>query len=102
MAYRFEFAPEMVAKANERHDWIAVQSPGRAEKWYRGLFEKIETLKKYPKRCPVASESADYGEKLRYLTYGKRGGVHRILFTIRGDVIRIVGLHHGARGSFEF
>jgi plasmid stabilization system protein ParE len=102
MEYRFEFAPEMVAKANERHDLIAEHSLERAEKWYRGLFEKIETLKKYPRRCPRAPESEDYGEELLYLTYGKRGGVYRILFTIRDDVIRIVALHHGARGSIEF
>jgi plasmid stabilization system protein ParE len=102
MEYHFEFAPELVAKANERHDWIAEHSPERAEKWYRELFERIETLKNHPNRCPVASESVDYGEELRYLTYGKRGGVYRILFTIRGDVIRIVALHHGAKGSIEF
>jgi plasmid stabilization system protein ParE len=102
MEYRFEFAPEMVAKANERHDWIAEHSPERAEKRYRGLFEKIESLKTHPRRCPVASESVDYGEELRYLTDGKRADVYRILFTIRDDVIRIVALHHGARGSIEF
>ena len=102
MEYRFEFAPKMVAKANARHDWIAEHSLSRADKWYRGLFEKIETLKTLPKRCPVAPESDAYGEELRCLTYGKRTGVYRILFTIRGDVIRIVALHHGARGSIEF
>jgi plasmid stabilization system protein ParE len=101
MEYRFEFAPEMVAKANERHDLIAEHSPERAEKWYRGLFERIETLKKHPTYCPVAPESVDYGEELRYLTYGKRGGVYRILYTIRDDVIRIIAMHHGARGSID-
>jgi plasmid stabilization system protein ParE len=102
MDIRFEFAPEMVAKANERRDMIAEYSPARAEKWYRGLFEKIETLKTLPTRCPVAPESEAYGEELRYLTYGKRSGIYRIFFTIRGDVIRIVALHHGARGSIDF
>ncbi len=102
MEYRFEFAPEMVAGANERHDWIAERSPERAGKWYRGLFEKIETLQTHPKRCPVAPESEDYGEQLRYLTYGKRGDIFRILFTIRGDVIRIIALHHAAQGPYEF
>ena len=67
MEYRFEFAPAMVAKAkaNARQDWIADFSPERAEKWYRGLFQKIETLKLHPKRCPIASESFAYGEELR-------------------------------------
>jgi hypothetical protein len=44
----------------------------------------------------------DYGEELRDLTYEKRSGVHRILFTIHGDVIRIIELHHSAQGSIEF
>lgn len=98
MEYRFEFAPEMVASANERHDRVAERSPVRAEKWYRGLFEKIETLKIHPKRCPIAPESEVFGEPLRYLTYGKRGNVFRIIFAIRGDVIRVVALHHAAQG----
>jgi plasmid stabilization system protein ParE len=102
MEYRFEFAPEMVARANEQHDWIAERSPERAEKWYRGLFEKIKTLKTYPKRCPVASESVAYGEELRFLVYGKRGDLFRVLFTIRDEEIRIVGLHHAAQGPYEF
>lgn len=102
MDIRFEFAPEFIAKVTEQHDWIAERSPERAEKWYRGLFQTIETLKTYPRRCPVASESVAYGEELLYLTYGKRGGVFRILFTIRDDVIRIVTLHHAAQGALEF
>lgn len=50
----------------------------------------------------MAPESEDYGEQLRYLTYGKRGDIFRILFTIRGDVIRIIALHHAAQGPYEF
>ena len=60
-------------KANERHDWVAENSPERADKWYRGLFEKIKTLKTFPNRCPVAPERGDYGEELHCLTYGKTG-----------------------------
>ena len=52
MEYRFEFAPAMVARANARHDWVAEKSPDRADKWYRGLFERIETLKSHPTRYP--------------------------------------------------
>ena len=102
MEYRFEFAPGMVARVNDRHDWIAERSPERAEKWYRGLFEKIETLKTHPRRCPVAAESVDHGEELHYLTYGQRGDMFRILFAIRDDVIRIEALHHTAQGPYEF
>ena len=99
MEYRFEFAPAMVARANARHDWVAEKSPDRADKWYRGLFERIETLKSHPNRCPVAPERGDNGEELRYLTYGRRSDVYRIPFAIRGDVIRIVALIHGARDT---
>jgi uncharacterized DUF497 family protein len=102
MEYRIELAPEVVARACERFDWIAVTSPERAEKWYRGLIAKIETLKTHPKRCPVAAESQAYGEQLRYLTYGRRGDVFRVFFTIRDDMIRVIGLHHAAQGPFDF
>ena len=83
------------------HDWIARHSPARAETWYRGLFEAIETLKTLPTRCPVISESPALGEDVRELLYGKRRGVYRIIFSIRGDVIRILSIWHGARGAWK-
>jgi plasmid stabilization system protein ParE len=101
MAYRFEFAPTAIAQAGEIHDRIAELSPEQAAKWYQGLFEKIETLKTFPLRCPKADLGGDPGEEYRELLYGKRRHMYRILFTVRDDVIRIATIWRASRGPVE-
>jgi plasmid stabilization system protein ParE len=101
MAYRFEFAPTAIAQAGEIHDRIAELSPEQAAKWYRGLFEKIDTLKSFPLRCPKAEVSGDVGEEYRELLYGKRRHMYRVLFTVHDDLIRIVSIWRASRGSVE-
>ena len=86
-----------MADADAAYEWIARDSPDRAARWYRGLFERIETLRTRPSRCPLAPESEAFGEEIRQLLYGRRHGVYRILFTIQGDVITIFRIRHGAQ-----
>ncbi len=97
MEYRFRFSPLAMAEADAAYDWIARNSPARAAEWYRGLFEKIETLRTHPRRCPLARESGAFGEEVRQLLYGKRRGVYRILFAIREDTIVVFSIRHSAR-----
>lgn len=103
MEFRFEFAPRALRDADEAYRWILEnsKSQAQADRWYRGLFKKIETLKTGPRRCPVADESDVFDEEIRELLYGKRRGVYRILFAIRGQVIHIFTIRHGARGPLE-
>lgn len=101
MEYRFEIDDRAIADANFYFDRIAEHSPGRAERWYRGLFARIDTLKKFPLRCPRAPESEKFGEEVRELLYGKRSATYRVLFVIRGDVIKILAIWRGTRGPTE-
>jgi plasmid stabilization system protein ParE len=96
MAYRFNFAPRAVEDAETAYAWIARKSPRQAANWYIKLFEAIETLKLNPARCSLAPESEVFPEEIRQLLYGKRQNVYRILFAIRGDVIHILRIRHGA------
>ena len=68
-----------------------------ALRWLRGIRAKINTLKTSPHRCPVDPDSAVYGQEVRVLLYGKRQGVHRVLFTIRGDAVYILTVRHSAQ-----
>jgi plasmid stabilization system protein ParE len=97
MDYRFKFSRRAVREAEEAFTWLAEHSPERAAKWYTGLFETIETLKTYPRRCPLAPESDAVEEEIRQLFYGKRQGIYRSLFAIRGEEIAILSIRHGAR-----
>lgn len=101
MEYRFRFAPQAVADAEEAYGWIAQQSPVRAARWYTKLFEAIETLKTNPSRCSLAPESDAFDEEIRQLLYGKRRGTYRILFTVRGHVVHVFRILHGSRQSLK-
>lgn len=71
MAYRFELTAQARDEADEVYHWISESSPERAARWYEGLILSIESLMKFPRRCPVAPESAEFGEEVRVLLYGK-------------------------------
>jgi plasmid stabilization system protein ParE len=103
MEYRFEFAPRALRDADEAYCWILETSKSRtvADRWYRGLFRKIEMLKNSPHRCPIADESDAFDDEIRELLYGRRRGVYRVLFAIRGRVIHIFTIRHSARGPME-
>jgi len=97
MAYRFDLTHRALRDAMEVYEWIARNSPAHAARWYRGLFQRIRTLAESPRRCPVAPENEAFDEEVRQLLYGRRRGVYRILFVIRGDQILILAILHSAR-----
>ena len=99
MEYRVDISPEALAQAIEARDWIADSSPDRAAKWLDKLLESIESLKTFPLRCPSAPDRDAYGEDVRVLLYGKRRGIYRVLFTVQDDLIVVVAIRHGARGT---
>jgi plasmid stabilization system protein ParE len=81
--------------------WILGQSRSRttALRWVRNLRAKIATLKTSPHRCPTDPDSELYGEEVRVLLYGKRGGVYRVLFAIRGQKVHVLTVRHSAQRS---
>jgi plasmid stabilization system protein ParE len=102
VTYRLRVTARAVADADEASDWIAEHvSPAQADRWYRGLFEQMETLTQHPLRCPLAAESDRFGEELRELLYGKRNNKHRIVFAIRNKDVVVLHVHHAARKEFE-
>jgi len=75
------------------------RSTRTALRWARGIRSKIATLRSSPQRCPVDPDSEVYGEEVRVLLYGKRRGVRRVLFTIRGDTVHVLTVRHSAQRS---
>jgi plasmid stabilization system protein ParE len=75
------------------------KSTRTALRWANGIRAKIATLKSNPQRCPIDPDSEVYGEEVRVLLYGKRRGVRRVLFTIRGDTVHVLTVRHSAQRS---
>jgi plasmid stabilization system protein ParE len=79
-------------------------SPTVAARWYNGLIQKINTLRRHPSRCPLAAEDDKFPEEIRELLYGrggKRSHKHRIIFTVRQDTVHILYVRHTARDELE-
>jgi plasmid stabilization system protein ParE len=102
VTYRLRITARAVADADEAYAWLAEHaSPAQAERWYRRLFEQMETLIHQPLRCPRAAESDKFPEDLRELLYGTRNNKYRILFTIRNDDVVVLYIQHAARKELE-
>jgi len=72
-----------------------------ASRWYNGLLKKVATLRTHPTRCPIASESEKFPFEIRELLYGRRRQVFRIIFTIAGDTVSMLFVHHSAQQELE-
>lgn len=102
MTYRIEITERAAADAESAYAWIAEHiSPEQAERWYRGLLRQIATLSKSARRCPLADENDRFPHELRVLLYGKRRSTYRVLFTIEGDTVYVLFVHHGARDELK-
>jgi plasmid stabilization system protein ParE len=77
------------------------RSRAAAIKWFNALDKKIQTLSKYPLRCPLAAESDKFPEDIRELLHGPKRQKYRILFTIRDDTVHVLYVRHAARDELE-
>ena len=101
MTYHVFIQPRAEREIQMAALWILGQSKSRATalRWARNLRTKIATLRTSPQPCPIDPDSQVYGEEVRVLLPGKRGGVHRVLFTIRGDTVHVLTVRHSAQRS---
>ncbi len=77
-------------------------SPAVAVKWFNSLIKQIDTLKFHPTRCPLAMENDNFPEEIRELLHGRqKHHKHRIIFTIRDDIVHILYVRHSARDELE-
>ena len=96
MKYRVRIETRATRDIDEASGWIAAVAPGAAERWFNAIEEEIYSLELFPTRCPRAREDGLFPYELRQLVYGRRQGRYRIIFTIRGQTVRVLHVRHGA------
>jgi plasmid stabilization system protein ParE len=102
MTYRVIVEPTAERGIREAYHWIATQrSPASAAKWYNALEKKIQTLRSFPRRCPVAAENDKFPEEIRELLHGPKRQRYRIIFTIREDAVHVLYVRHSAQDEIE-
>jgi plasmid stabilization system protein ParE len=101
MAHSVYITVRALAEIDEALEWIADQMEAAALRWHERLIEAIYSLQDHPERCELAPESDWFGAKIRQLLYGKRFGVYRILFEIRGSKVIILRVRHSAQALLK-
>ena len=74
MTYRIIIEPTAEREIRSAVRWKTENaSPTVAARWYNGLIQKIDTLRRRPTRCPLAAEDDKFDEEIRELLYGRGG-----------------------------
>jgi plasmid stabilization system protein ParE len=94
LVYHIRILPSALQDASECYNYIAIESPIAANKWFNGLFDAVDSLSNIPNRCPIAPETYIIGREIRVLIYRKN---YRILFAVEKDIVRIYHINHAAR-----
>ncbi len=98
MTFRVETTAAAEQDADTILDWLLSQHAGDAGiRWFLALQDAIASLAEFPKRCPLAPESAAFPFEVRHLLYGHPPHLYRILFTIENDTVYVLHIRHGRR-----
>ena len=89
------------ARADVRADcrwWAEHRSAEQAERWFDACEAAITSLSHRAEHCLLAPEDDAFPFELRQLTFGLgRKPTHRILFTIRPEMIFVLRVQHLAQ-----
>ena len=98
MTFRIEVSAQAERDADAILEWLQSEYAGETgARWFRELGNAIESLSKFPERCPLAPENSLFPFEVRQLFYGNRPHVYRILFTIESDRVYVLHIRHGRR-----
>jgi plasmid stabilization system protein ParE len=97
MAFRVIIQPPALTDIEVAYLYVHERAPRAAGRWLDGILAAIDTLAEFPHRCGEARESDEFEEPVRQLLVGRRPHVYRVLFVIRGKVVRVLHVRHGAR-----
>src|SRR5438128_2218851 len=101
MAHSVHITAWALREIDEALEWLAERSRPAAARWHERLMKAVDSLASNPERCELAPESEWYRAEIRQLLHGKRRGVYRILFEVRGDTVYILRVRHSAQALLE-
>jgi plasmid stabilization system protein ParE len=101
MAYSVHITARALREIDRALEWLAARNRAAAVRWHQQLVEAVRSLESNPERWGLAPESEWYPGELRQLLHGKRRGVYRILFEVRGDTVHILRVRHSAQALLE-
>jgi plasmid stabilization system protein ParE len=99
MAYRILIQRRAERDIEEAFLYIEERQPAEANRWYKRLRTRIESLSAKPLRCGSAPEALLLGVEIRQLVIGKRSGKYRVIFAVDegSQTVDVLTVRHGAR-----
>ncbi|HLA26844.1 MAG TPA: type II toxin-antitoxin system RelE/ParE family toxin [Syntrophales bacterium] len=91
--YRVEITNVAELDILQIFQYVASDNQTAAMKLVSEIERQIDSLEKFPLRCPVIPESRELGREYRHIIYGH----YRTIFRIDGSRVIIMRIIHGAR-----
>ena len=93
--YYVEITKIAESDIREIFEYIASDSESAAIGWVEEIERQIDSLERFPLRCPVIPEAQELGsgDKYRHMLYGN----YRTIFTVDASRVIIMRVFHGAR-----
>jgi plasmid stabilization system protein ParE len=97
MTYQVEILPQALGDIELAYRWMADQLSAQvAENWYDELMVAVQSLERFPSRCPIAPEAEELGQSLRQLLVGKAKR-YRVMFVVEGETVYVLYVRHTSR-----
>jgi len=97
MTHRVHINPAAIADSQAIHAYLFEASPDAADRVLELLEKAADALCDFPRRYPVAPESARHNLEIRQL----RVGNYVMLFMIIEDVVNVLRIRHAAQRPFK-
>lgn len=97
MKYQVSIARPAKEELRQAQRWLQQQAPEEVPRWRKEILAVIQSLRRFPKRAPLAPENKHFSKEIRQLLFGRRHGQYRILFIITDNRVRIIHIRHTAR-----
>jgi len=91
--YRVRITRTAERDLEEIWGFIAADSPEEANKFIQHIETQIDTLERFPERCPLIAENELLGTRYRHLLLGH----YRLIYRIAGKLVFVMRVIHGAR-----
>jgi toxin ParE1/3/4 len=100
MKYRVVIQRLALEDLENSYLWAARHAPETAARWLNRFHGELQALAINPHRCSLAHENRKVRREIRQLLYGRRPNVYRAVFTIDGDLIRVLRIRRSTRRWF--
>jgi plasmid stabilization system protein ParE len=101
VAFQVVFTRRANADIATTEQWLTQFGSASVKRWRVRLLRIIEKLEADPHRYPQASEAETIGIDLREALIGRRPPLHRVLFSIDGQIVTIQRLRYAAQDQLN-